>query len=74
MSDHACDRLVNAMKEKGWDYNKVAAELGLSEEHIKDIFTGKTKPTPMEFNAILQVLGINEEPPHDSSHTTTAKS
>ncbi|GAB1526067.1 hypothetical protein RhiTH_009233 [Rhizoctonia solani] len=74
MADHACSHLVEAMNNKSWDYNKVATELGLSEEHIKDVFTGKTKPTPVEFNAILKVLGIDEQPPKDSSHTTTAKS
>ncbi|CAE6406908.1 unnamed protein product [Rhizoctonia solani] len=72
MSDNACSHLVEAMNKKGWDYNKVATELGLSEEHIKDIFTGKTKPTPVELNAILGVLKITEDPPHDPSHSTTA--
>ncbi|EUC56661.1 DNA-binding helix turn-helix protein [Rhizoctonia solani AG-3 Rhs1AP] len=74
MSEHACSHLVDAMNKKGWDYQKVATELGLSEEHIKDVFTGKSKPTPVEFNAILKVLGVNENPPHDASHATTAKS
>ncbi|KAH7338956.1 hypothetical protein B0J17DRAFT_659296 [Rhizoctonia solani] len=62
------------MNKKGWDYQKVATELGLSEDHVKDVFTGKTKPTPVEFNAILGVLKINEEPPHDGAHATTDKS
>ncbi|CAE6476110.1 unnamed protein product [Rhizoctonia solani] len=74
MSEHACSHLVDAMNKKGWDYNKVATELGLPEEHIKDLFTGKAKPTPVESNAIMKVLGINEEPPHDSAHATTGKS
>ncbi|CAE6428372.1 unnamed protein product [Rhizoctonia solani] len=74
MSEHACSHLVDAMNNKGWNYQKVATELGLSEDHIKDVFTGKTKPTPVESNAILKVLGINENPPHDAAHATTTKS
>ncbi|CAE6440949.1 unnamed protein product [Rhizoctonia solani] len=74
MSEHACSHLVDAMNKKGWDYNKVATELGLSEDHIKDIFTGKTKPTPLESNAILGALKISEQPPHDGKHATTGKS
>ncbi|CAE6387004.1 hypothetical protein RSOLAG1IB_07609 [Rhizoctonia solani AG-1 IB] len=71
MSDHACSHLVEAMNKKGWDYNKVATELSIPEERIKDIFTGKEKATPVEFNAILGALKITDDPPHDPSHSTT---
>ncbi|CUA76382.1 hypothetical protein RSOLAG22IIIB_06246 [Rhizoctonia solani] len=68
MSEHACSHLVDAMNKKGWDYQKVATELGSSEEHVKEVFTGKTKPDEDEFNKILKVLGISEQPPHDGAH------
>ncbi|ELU36132.1 hypothetical protein AG1IA_09837 [Rhizoctonia solani AG-1 IA] len=64
--------LVEAMNNKGWDYNKVATELNIPEERIKDIFTGKEKATPVEFNAILGVLRINEQVSQQASKQTTS--
>ncbi|KAF8753736.1 hypothetical protein RHS01_06724 [Rhizoctonia solani] len=90
MADHACSHLVEAMNNKGWDYNKVLPSsvflknilrmvggVPISRELDCPLFHSlhwQDKPTPVEFNAILKVLGIDEQPPKDSSHTTTAKS
>ncbi|CAE6535394.1 unnamed protein product [Rhizoctonia solani] len=73
MSDHACSHLVEAMNKKGWDYQRVASELNVPVEQVEAWFTGKEKPDPVQFNAILGVLKISDEPPHDPAHLPAGK-
>ncbi|KAG9106288.1 hypothetical protein FRC07_008883 [Ceratobasidium sp. 392] len=68
--DPICQALAAAKEKKGWDYKTIADKLNEPEQRVHDVFTGKAKATTEEFNRIAKVLDIQEQPPHDSAHTT----
>ncbi|CAE6464512.1 unnamed protein product [Rhizoctonia solani] len=70
MSEHACSHLVDAMNKKGkLTFDQLPRNLARPKNMSKKVvFTGKTKPDEDEFNKILKVLGISEQPPHDGAH------
>ncbi|KAJ7885401.1 hypothetical protein B0H13DRAFT_2343273 [Mycena leptocephala] len=65
-----CTALAAAKTKANMSYLDIASKIGTSEQHVIDICTGAQKPTPNEFNALAQVLGIQSQAPAIAAHTT----
>ncbi|KAL0958981.1 hypothetical protein HGRIS_014296 [Hohenbuehelia grisea] len=64
-----CSALAAAKDKKGLSYAQIANKIGQNEQHVIDVCTGKVTPTEAEFNALAQVLGI-QNVPHQGVHQT----
>ncbi|KAF9562084.1 hypothetical protein CPC08DRAFT_688188 [Agrocybe pediades] len=65
-----CAALAAAKEKKGMSYGQIASGMGVSEQRVIDIVTGKDHPTEAEFKKIAGVLGIADTVPHTGVHAT----
>ncbi|KAN0125850.1 hypothetical protein V8E52_001057 [Russula decolorans] len=69
-SEIQCTALNNAIKAKGYSLPQVAQNVGSSEQRVRDIVSGRERPTQQEFNKLATSLGIANQAPHNSDHAT----
>ncbi|KAJ6546854.1 hypothetical protein B0H19DRAFT_1379253 [Mycena capillaripes] len=65
-----CTALAAAKAKSGLSYGDIAGKIGTTEQHVIDVCTGTSKPTEAEFTALARALGIQEQAPAISAHTT----
>ncbi|KAI0266364.1 hypothetical protein BC834DRAFT_969404 [Gloeopeniophorella convolvens] len=64
-----CSALNAAINRQGVTYAQLAQRVGVSEQRVIDVVTGKDVATTTEFNALASALGITNAP-HDAAHAT----
>jgi len=65
-----CAALAAAKERTGLSYSQIAGKIQSTEQRIIDICTGTVVPTQAEFQAITEVLGIQDAAPNDGAHKT----
>ncbi|KAH0828715.1 hypothetical protein J3R83DRAFT_3121 [Lanmaoa asiatica] len=69
MSTAQCSAIVNAMNAKGYSYDKLAGQVGMPQQRVVDVLTGKAKPTQQEFGSIASALGLSNNTVHAAKVT-----
>ncbi|EGN94494.1 hypothetical protein SERLA73DRAFT_188428 [Serpula lacrymans var. lacrymans S7.3] len=70
MAPTSCSALNAAITRTGLSYAQIATQVGVPEQRVVEIVTGKATATNEEFANLSRALGITQSAPHDSAHVT----